>query len=72
MNKQRAIFILGITTAILPYLGFPNSWKKFFFLLIGLAIAYLAYLLYKEKKGAVAPNYDKANTYTDNRNEIRQ
>ena len=69
MDKQRVIFILGIWTAFLPFLGFPNSWKKVLFLLSGLFIAYLAYLLYREKRGVTAIKEDKTNTYTDNRNE---
>ncbi len=50
MNKERLVFILGILIAILSYSGFPVSWKKFFYLIIGLGLAYTAYLLYKEKK----------------------
>jgi hypothetical protein len=68
MTKQRTIFILGIWTAILPFLGFPNSWKKILFLLSGGLIAYLAYQLYREKKGVVSVQEHRANTYTDNRN----
>lgn len=69
MTNQRVIFILGLWTAILPYLGFPNNWKKVFFLVTGSTIAYLAYLLYREKKNAVAVKEKKANSYTDNRGE---
>jgi len=69
MIKQRTIFILGLWTAILPFLGFPNSWKKVLFLITGLFIAYLAYLLYREKKGVVSVKEHRADTYTDNRNE---
>ena len=72
MTKQRTIFILGLWVAILPYLGFPNSWKKILFLLAGLAIAYLAYLLYRQSKGIHAVKEGKTNTYTDNRNENNQ
>jgi len=69
MKKQRTIFILGIITAIMPFLGFPNSWRKLFFVLLGLSISYFAYLLYMEKKGVVSIKQDRSNTYTDNRNE---
>jgi len=69
MIKQRTIFILGLWTAILPFLGFPNNWKKVLFFLTGGLVAYLAFLLYREKKGVVAIKENKTNTYTDNRNE---
>lgn len=49
MSKQKAIFFLGIWVAILPFLGFPGSWKRVLALISGAGIAYLAYLLNKEK-----------------------
>ncbi|MES2416121.1 MAG: hypothetical protein V4504_00240 [Patescibacteria group bacterium] len=49
MKTPRTLLILGIWIAILPYLGFPYSWKKILLTLSGLAIAYVAYLLYKKE-----------------------
>lgn len=60
---------MGLIVAVMPYLGFPNSWRKLFFFILGAWIAYLAYQLYKEKKDSVAAKQDRSNTYTDNRNE---
>lgn len=46
------IIVLGVTTAIVPFLGFPTSWKNVILPIIGLTIAVLAYRLlpfaYKE------------------------
>ncbi len=61
MVKERLIFILGIFTALLSFSGFPAGWKKFLFAVIGLSLAYLAYLLYKEKRGL------KANTASEHK-----
>ena len=41
---------MGIWMAILPYLGFPNSWKNVLFILSGLVLVYFSYTLYKEVK----------------------
>ena len=41
---------LGIWVAILPYLGFPYSWKTVLFTLTGLGIIYLSYVMYQENK----------------------
>lgn len=49
MSKQKAIFFLGIWVAVLPFLGFPGSWKRVLALISGAGITYLAYLLNKEK-----------------------
>ncbi len=42
--------ILGVWTAVLPYLGFPSSWKNVLFTLTGLALIYLSYAMYQEHK----------------------
>lgn len=50
MKTARTLLILGIWIAILPYLGFPYSWKKILLTLSGLGVAYVAYILYKKEK----------------------
>jgi hypothetical protein len=50
MKTARTLLILGIWIAILPYLGFPYSWKKILLTLSGLGVAYTAYILYKKEK----------------------
>ncbi len=50
MKKARALLIIAVWTAILPYLGFPFFWKNLLFTITGLVLAYLSYLIYKEHK----------------------
>jgi amino acid permease len=50
MSKARILLILGTWIAILPFLGFPYSWKDILFSLSGLGVIYVSYSLYKEKK----------------------
>lgn len=50
MRKERTLLFIGIWVAILPYLGFPNSWRQWLFVISGLAIMYLAYLFRQEAK----------------------
>ena len=50
MNKAYMFLILGIWVTILPYLGFPSSWKDVFYTLTGLGLVFLSYLLYKDSK----------------------
>ncbi len=47
MNKARLVSILGIFVVILPYLGFPNSWRKILFVGTGVMLIYLGYHLYR-------------------------
>lgn len=50
MRKARIFLILGIWVTILPYLGFPYSWKDILTTLSGLGLIGVSYLLYRESK----------------------
>ncbi len=56
MSKQKAIFFLGIWVAILPFLGFPGLWKRVLALISGAGIAYIGYLLNKERTSRIMHN----------------
>ena len=50
MQKARIFLFLGIWITVLPYLGFPYSWKDILTTLSGLGIIYISFMLYKEFK----------------------
>jgi len=50
MLKVRILLIIGAWVTVLPYLGFPYSWKDILFTLSGIGIVYISYVLYKELK----------------------
>jgi len=50
MQKARMFLVLGVFVTILPYLGFPYSWKDVLYTLSGLVLIFLSYLLYKDYK----------------------
>ena len=50
MKKETSLYLLGILVIILPYLGFPNNWRKFLFFVFGAIIIYIAYMYRREKK----------------------
>jgi hypothetical protein len=50
MRKARILLFLGIWVAILPYLGFPLSWKNVLFTFSGLGLIFLSYVFYREYK----------------------
>ncbi len=59
MSRARKLLFLGIWVAILPHLGFPSTWKNVLFLLTGLALMYLGYVLYSESR----PKQVEKNTF---------
>jgi hypothetical protein len=72
MCKARILLALGTWVAILPYLGFPYSWKDVLSFLTGLVIIYVSYLLYKEYKhmekgNEVFDNFSENDNFGDNK-----
>jgi len=50
MNKLKIIFWLNIWVIILPFLGFPDTFKDILFSTTGLIYIYYSYMLYKDLK----------------------
>lgn len=71
MRRERIFLILGIWVALLPYLGFPYSWKNIFFTLSGLVLVYYSYIIYNENKIEEKPkeNIDTLPEHTDSHDE---
>ncbi|MSR71103.1 MAG: hypothetical protein EXS50_00305 [Candidatus Taylorbacteria bacterium] len=73
MNRQQSTLFLGIWLAVLPYLGFRNSWKNFFLFLtaVGLISLYLYRRNYsKECTCHVEKEKVRGEVYIDNRNSV--
>jgi hypothetical protein len=50
MRRARIFLILGVWMVLLPFLGFPYSWKDVLTALSGLGLIYLSFTLYRELK----------------------
>lgn len=66
MRKEKTLLIIGIWVAVLPYLGFYESWRKGLYILTGLAIVYLAYLFYAEAKARLSKDENRIKSFVDN------
>lgn len=66
MRKERTLFIIGLWVIILPFLGFPESWRKVLFIITGLMLFYLGYLFYTEAKNRVSKIEVIAKSFVDN------
>lgn len=60
MKQARILLALAIWVAILPYLGFPNSWKNIIFTITGLGLALFAYSIYREYKITKGKTFKKS------------
>lgn len=66
MRKEKTLFIIGLWVMVLPFLGFPNNWRKALFIITGFAIVYLAYLFYLEAKVRLNKDASNSETFVDN------
>ncbi len=59
MSKEMTVIALGVFVAVVPYLGIPGSWKTAVFVLVGVALAGVGFLLRGEAlaRGA-GPGHD--------------
>jgi hypothetical protein len=72
MRKEKTLFIIGLWVIVLPFLGFPGSWKTILFVLTGLALVYLSYLFYMEVKARLAKSDNQTKSFIDNIEEKKQ
>lgn len=49
MSKETIISLLGLYLIILPFLGFPQTWKTVMFILIGTSLVFLGYILRQKR-----------------------
>lgn len=66
-TKEKIIICLGVWVIILPFLGFPESWKTVLFALTGIVLAYIGALLYKSAHAQAHSNSieTKTGTFTE-------
>jgi hypothetical protein len=61
---EKVIIGGGIWLILLPYTGFPSSWKSVFTVVTGIAFAYIGLLRYKKIKKAEQANHTEIKTGT--------
>lgn len=68
MSKELVVIILGLLVALMPYLGFPGSWKTVFSIVIGIVIAGIAFIIRQERlwKEREEMHGRRADTFVEN------
>jgi hypothetical protein len=74
MRKARILLFLGTWIAILPYLGFPYSWKDTLSFFTGLILIFFSYVLYRDYKKVEGEkktfdNFVENNDFNETENE---
>lgn len=71
MRKEKTLFIIGLWIIVLPFLGFPGTWKTVILILTGLSLIYLGYLFYVEAKHYLSKNENQAKSFIDNMEDFK-
>jgi hypothetical protein len=50
ITRNRILFILGLWTILVPFLGFPSSYKNFFVISAGVLVVVLAFFYARDKR----------------------
>ena len=45
MTRETIVFLIGLLVVIVPHLGIPNDWKKYFFIGVGFILMVIGYSL---------------------------
>ena len=69
MKRAYILLALGVWIAVLPYLGFPYSWKDVLFTLSGLVLCYFSYILYRESKIVAVIEEEVFDNFSENKFE---
>lgn len=66
-RKEKALIGLGVWLFVLPFLGFPQTWKTWLVAATGLAIVYFAALLLKQssERQHASSNEMRTETFTE-------
>ncbi len=75
MHKAQILLVLSLWTMIIPYTGFPYSWKDVLTTLTGIVFVYFSYTYYvesraKEKKRKIFDNFKENANFDDDQNDI--
>jgi hypothetical protein len=66
MRKEKTLFIIGIWIVIIPFLGFPDTWRKILLTITGFMLVYLAYLYHQQNKERLSKVENPSKTFVDN------
>jgi hypothetical protein len=68
MSKETMVIVLGLLTALMPYqIGIPGQWKQYFYIVAGVIIAGVAFVIRQERiwKEREMQQEQKTNTFAE-------
>ncbi len=66
MSKKLYILAFGVTIALVQFLGIPGTWKSAIAVVLGTAIAVLAFLVKQEEIRKESPRARSGEAYAEN------
>jgi len=72
MKHTKTIIALGMIVALLPFLGFPSSWKNIMFAVLGLTIATLTFRILAAAQSSESGQEKERESYKQNAANIAE
>ncbi len=66
MIYARTTAIIGLIIALIPFLGFPSSFKTVLLVIIGIVLLYVGFKEYRLVEDAKRLSEERTKTYTEN------
>jgi hypothetical protein len=65
MSKEVLVIVLGVSTALAPFLGLPGDWRTVLIVLLGIALIVVGFFLRSEalERGGI----ERSSFFVDNR-----
>ena len=70
MTKYTIIIVLGFFIALMPFFGFPGSWKTVFFVIAGMSVVILTFLRRREITNEKKTDVYIEHTYYDSDKKV--
>ena len=74
MSKEVLLIVLGVWIALVPFMGFPGSWRTVIMIVVGLCIAVVGFFLRSEalsRGGGKGTHFFVDNRKSENTHEQR-
>ncbi len=65
LTQEKSIIAVGVLVVLLPFTGFPPSWKRYITIALGIILIYLGSLVWRKNKNSVQKMEVKTETYTE-------
>ena len=62
MSRNKTILLIGILTVLMPFLGFPSTWKTVFYIIFGVILIIMAVYGHVSRRSSMSKEQEEVIT----------